>query len=620
MLSVLRTTWPLLLGVMLLMVGNGMQGTLLGIRGAIEGIPTTQMSVVMAAYFAGFLAGSLTVPRLIQRVGHVRVFAALGSLISAIIILFPLAPEWWVWALGRLVIGYSFCGVYITAESWLNAGATNETRGTALSAYMIVQMLGLVGGQVLLNVGDPSGWVPFVIPSILVSLAFTPILLSTEPAPRFEGIRRMGLRQLWQISPLGCVGIFLLGGVFAAILGMAAVWAAAAGLTTKELTAFVAAIYAGGLVAQYPVGWLSDRLDRRKVILALGLVGLVAAGAIVQLRPDIWGLLALTLVVGGVANPLYSLVLAYTTDLLDAPRMPSASAGLQFIYGVGSAAGPLVTGWMMQAFGLDGFWIYLAALFAGLSAYTAWRLTRRATAEANAPYTPVSPTATPLAVEVVMEQANAADMPGDRASGNDEGERHSPAPPPTPEEVNRFWIDETGPALWYAPTPALDAEIRARFGPTWERAEEIAPRWAAQGATGALAALILTDQFPRNMFRGDPRSFATDALARRIADAAIAAGHDLATPEPARQFFYMPFEHSETLADQDRAIALFSERMPGENLRHAQLHRDTIAAFGRFPWRNATLGRDSTAEEQALLEAGGYGALVSGKVKLAEAG
>ena len=131
---------------------------------------------------------------------------------------------------------------------------------------------------------------------------------------------------------------------------------------------------------------------------------------------------------------------------------------------------------------------------------------------------------------------------------------------------------------------------------------------------------ILTDQFPRNMFRRDPRAFATDALALRLADAAIAAGHDMATPEPARQFFYLPFEHSESLADQDRAIALFAERMPGENLRHARLHRDAIAAFGRFPWRNAALGRTSTPAEQALLDAGGYGALVSGKVVLADLG
>ena len=287
MLSVLRITWPLLLGILLLMVGNGMQGTLLGIRGAIEGIGTTQMSVVMAAYFGGFVLGSLTVPAMIQRVGHVRVFAALGSLISAVLILYAAAPNWIFWALMRLLIGFSFCGVYITAESWVNASARNETRGQAMSAYFIVQMLGLVIGQILMNVGDPGGWMLFVIPSVLVSLAFTPILLAEVEAPRFETIAPMSIPALYRASPLGCVGIFLIGGVFSALLGMGTVWGTIIGLDVREISAFVAAIWIGGLVAQYPIGWLSDRLDRRRIIF-----GLAILGAVVTLVAFFAGLLA----------------------------------------------------------------------------------------------------------------------------------------------------------------------------------------------------------------------------------------------------------------------------------------------------------------------------------------
>ncbi|MRX51734.1 DUF924 family protein [Paracoccus sp. S-4012] len=185
----------------------------------------------------------------------------------------------------------------------------------------------------------------------------------------------------------------------------------------------------------------------------------------------------------------------------------------------------------------------------------------------------------------------------------------------TPDEINRFWLEETGPKLWYQPTAALDLSIRDRFMAAWIDALRLSAAWTAT-PEGALAALILTDQFPRNMFRNDARAYATDPLARRIARAALDAGHDLATPEPGRQFFYLPFEHSEELADQHRAVALFAERMPGENLRHAELHRDAIAAFGRFPWRNEALDRESTAEERRILDAGGYGALVSGKVVL----
>ena len=188
---------------------------------------------------------------------------------------------------------------------------------------------------------------------------------------------------------------------------------------------------------------------------------------------------------------------------------------------------------------------------------------------------------------------------------------------PTPEEIIRFWIDETGAKGWYEQSDDLDRVIRDRFMAAWIDAPRLTEAWAGS-ATGALAALILTDQFPRNMFRGDARAFSTDPLALRIARDALDAGHDLATPEPARQFFYLPFEHSEELADQNRAVELFAERMPGENLLHAKVHRDAIAKFGRFPWRNAALGRIPTQSEQAVMDAGGYGALVTGSLSLAD--
>ena len=187
----------------------------------------------------------------------------------------------------------------------------------------------------------------------------------------------------------------------------------------------------------------------------------------------------------------------------------------------------------------------------------------------------------------------------------------------TPAEIIRFWIDETGPKGWYMQSDDLDRRVRDRFMAAWIDAPRLAAEWAGT-AEGALAALILTDQFPRNMFRDDARAYSTDPLALRIAAAAIEAGHDIATPEPARQFFYLPFEHSEELADQQRAVALFAERMPGENLIHAEIHRDTIARFGRFPWRNEALGRSPTDAERKVMEAGGYGALVSGKLSLAD--
>ena len=405
MLTVLRNSWALLLGIMLLMLGNGMQGTLLGIRGGIEGFSTAQMSYVMAAYFAGFLIGSRMAPEMIRRVGHVRVFAALGSMISAVLIMYAAAPDWIAWAAMRVLIGFSFSGVYITAESWLNNSATNETRGQALSLYMIMQMAGIIAAQALLNFGDPSGYILFVIPSVLVSIAFTPILLSVSPAPAFETTKRLSFAALYRASPLGCVGMFLLGGVFSAQFGMSAVWGTAEGLTIRQISIFVAAIYVGGLVFQYPIGWASDLLGRRQLVLWLSAIGGVAMLLPVVFSLNFTSLLVIALLMGGVSNPLYSLLVAYTNDFLDLSDMAAASAGLLFINGLGAISGPVITGWVMEQMGPSGYFLLMGVLFLALAGYAAWRMTRRRVtlADQTASYTPISPTSAALAVEAAME-------------------------------------------------------------------------------------------------------------------------------------------------------------------------------------------------------------------------
>lgn len=404
MLTVIRNSWALLLGVMLLMLGNGVQSTLLGIRGKMEGMSTTEMSYVMSAYFIGFLVGSRMTPEMLRRVGHVRVFAALGSLISAVLVLYPLLVQPWAWALLRIVIGFSFSGVYITAESWLNNSSSNETRGQALSLYMIVQMIGIIGSQALLNLADPGGYVLFIIPSILVSLAFTPILLAEVPTPVFDTTARLSFASLYRASPLGCVGIFLLGGVYAAEFGMAAVWGSMAGLTVREISIFVAAIYVGGLVFQYPIGWASDRIGRRKLILALS-----AGGAAVTLLPSFATLpfpvlIGVAVLLGGVTNPLYALLLAYTNDFLDNSDMAGASAGLIFLNGLGAISGPLITGWLMERVGPGGFYLIMCILFTALAGYAAWRMTRRRVIRVSfGGIRILSPNASALAVDAVME-------------------------------------------------------------------------------------------------------------------------------------------------------------------------------------------------------------------------
>ena len=186
MVTVLKNSWALLFGILLLMLGNGLHGTLLGVRGGLEGFSANAMAWVMTGYFIGFLGGSRLAPWLIRRVGHVRVFAALASLISACLVLYAAYPNPVFWLLLRIVVGFCFSGVYVVAESWLNDSATNETRGQTISAYIIVQMVGLVGAQMILNLADPRGYALFILISVLVSVAITPILLSINPAPVFQ--------------------------------------------------------------------------------------------------------------------------------------------------------------------------------------------------------------------------------------------------------------------------------------------------------------------------------------------------------------------------------------------------------------------------------------------------
>lgn len=411
MLTVLRNSWPLLLGVMLLMLGNGIQGTVLGIRGKIEGFTAVDMSYVMAAYYAGFMVGSRLTPEMIRRVGHVRVFAALGSLISAVLILYPVAPNWQIWAAMRVIIGFSFSGVYITAESWLNASSTNETRGQALSAYMIMQMIGIIASQALVNFRDPGGFDLFAISSILVSIAFTPILLSAGPAPSFERTKPMSITQLFKTSPLGCVGIFLIGGIFSAQFGMASVWGSEVGLSVRNISIFVASIYMGGLVLQYPIGWISDRLDRRQIILALAVAGTVTMMLGMTLGWSLPVLVMIGFLSGGITNPLYSLLVAYVNDYLDGPEMAGASAGLMFINGLGAIGGPVITGWFMAQIGPRGYFLFMLILFLALALYAFWRMGRgRARALFRGRFRPLSPTASVVAVEAAIE-ARQEDLP-----------------------------------------------------------------------------------------------------------------------------------------------------------------------------------------------------------------
>lgn len=406
MFFVIKNSWALLFGMFLLMLGNGLQGTLLGVRGSIEGMSPQTMSWVMTGYFVGFLFGSQLTPNMIRRVGHVRVFAALGSLVSACLILYAAWTNPYFWFLLRIIVGFCFSGIYVVAESWLNDSSSNETRGQTLSAYLIVQMMGIVLAQAVLNFADPSGYMLFIIISVVVSLSFAPILLSVSPAPQFQTSKRMTLSQLWSISPLGVVGQFFLGAIFAALFGMASVYGTERGLTVKDISLFVAAIYFGGMILQYPIGWVSDRMDRRVLIFIVCSIGTFFSFAANLSDSFIW-LLIVAFIIGGVSNPLYSLYIAYTNDYLEHDDMASASGGLIFLTGIGAIFGPSIVGWLLDAYGAASYFWFIGSVMAIMGSYALYRMTQTSSTavEDTSAYAPITPTSTPIAMELAQEYA-----------------------------------------------------------------------------------------------------------------------------------------------------------------------------------------------------------------------
>lgn len=391
---------PLLVGIFFIMLGNGMHFTLVGLRGDIEDFSAGALAIVTSAYFGGFLLGARTAPELIQRVGHIRVFAAVGSFLSAGLIALPLVVDPWVWTLLRALIGFCMAGIYVTAESWLNAEATNENRGTILSIYMIAQTLGMISAQGLLMLGDAGTASLFIVASILVSISFGPILLSISSTPTVEMSRSMPLRDLVRAAPLGTVGVFFLGTIFATQAGMGPVFASQIGLSAQQVSLFMAILFVGPLLFQVPIGWISDRVDRRRVIFVTSALGAVFCLLGWTVSEDRGHLFIIAFLTGGVTMPLYALLLAYANDALSREDMPAASGGLTLTFGCGAILGPLAAGLVMQIFGSYMFWIILAATFLMIAIFALYRMTQSAvrSPDKTESYLSVLPTASQVAV------------------------------------------------------------------------------------------------------------------------------------------------------------------------------------------------------------------------------
>ncbi|MEM7404231.1 MAG: MFS transporter [Pseudomonadota bacterium] len=411
MFPAIASTWALLLGVALIMFGNGLQGTLLGVRASVEEFDTTATGLVMTCYFVGFLAGSVVTSRIVRRVGHVRVFAALASVASAAVLVHALYVTPVSWGLVRLLTGFCFAGLYVIAESWLNDRATNETRGALLSVYMLVTLGSMIGGQLLINVGNPVSFELFVLASILVSMAVVPIALTATPAPEFATPTSVSMRQLYRASPLGVVGMVGQGVANGALLSLSAVFAQNAGFSLAETAWFASAPLLGGLLLQWPVGRLSDFLDRRHVLTASAL----GAGAIALLVNHFAGDSMVALMVGvglfgGLSLPQYSLCIAHTNDHLQPAQMVAASSTLVLVSGAGLAVGPTAAAIAMDLLGDHGLFLTIGLGELGVGLFALYRMTRRAAVPLEdqgqfvAMSARASPIATQVAVQVMQEQ------------------------------------------------------------------------------------------------------------------------------------------------------------------------------------------------------------------------
>ncbi|WP_306140875.1 MFS transporter [Roseibium sp. MMSF_3412] len=380
MAQTLLSVSALLLSVALLIFGHGLQTTLLPLAADRYYFTDFEIGAISSAYFVGLVVGCLAAPLLIMRAGHIRAFAALVSLMSGAAILHPVIIDPYAWFLIRVVSGFSLAGFYMIVESWLNESATNENRGTIMSIYIVIVFGSLILGQVSIASMSISSFVPFAVASVALSLAVMPISLTTatQPAPitlvRFRPIR------LYQTSPAAFVGILLIGICQGAVFTLSPLYGSQIGLTTNQSAYYAAAIIGGGMIAQWPVGRLSDRMDRRLVLVGLGVATAVASLAIVFFSPTVFLIAIMTAVlVGMFTQPLYAIAVAHAFDHAAPEDFVETSSGMLLSFGIGSIIGPLAASLVMGRIGPSGLYLMIAVVSLAMAAFVLTRvLTRQA--------------------------------------------------------------------------------------------------------------------------------------------------------------------------------------------------------------------------------------------------
>jgi len=385
MISAIASITALLLGVAILLTGQGLQGTLLPVRATMEEFSAVGIGTFGAAYFLGFTVGSWRGAGLVQRVGHVRVFAAMTAIASAVPLLHGMWISLWSWSLLRFVSGFCFAILYVVIESWLNEASNNENRGSVFSIYTLINMTMLAAGQQMMLLDDPAVMTLFAISSVLVSLAALPVVLSTAATPRkVQGNTKLDIAGLYRTSPAGMLGSLTTGLANGSFWALAPVFAISI-LKDVSLTAwFMSAAVIGGAATQWPLGAWSDRIDRRYVMAVAAGLAIMVSIAIWIFAGNLssWGLILLGGLWGAGAFPLYSISIAHTNDHAPPDQFVVVSSGLLLMYGIGAVAGPVLSSIGMDLFGPPGLFAFTGAVHVLLCLYLLQRRLRRSKAVA----------------------------------------------------------------------------------------------------------------------------------------------------------------------------------------------------------------------------------------------
>ncbi len=406
---VAMAAWPLLVSILLLMTGSGLQGSLLGVRAERAGFNSTVTGLVLGLYYLGYVAGSAWVPGLIRSVGHIRVFSALASLASAAVVVHGVWVSPVPWVVLRFTTGVCIAGLFVVSESWLNAVSTPSTRATMLAVYNTVVSAGLAGGTLLLNTADPSGVVLFVVGSVMLSVAAVPVALAPHQAPVPEATASISMREVFRAAPLGLTGSMMSGLGTGAGLGFGAVYATRAGFGVSGASQFVTVVLVGAVLGQIPLGRWSDRTDRR-IVMGVA-AGLVAAGAVAGIAAtsmdNFPGALLAAFLIGAGAFSLYGLSFAHIADYIDPATMISAGSRALTVNGLGAASGPFLASVFIGSFGPEGLFQLLVVAAGVFCVFVGARIMRRDAVpdDRRAHYVPVTAGATVAALDDVVSES-----------------------------------------------------------------------------------------------------------------------------------------------------------------------------------------------------------------------